>query len=448
DMEGNIIIEKDIGADAFMGVEFINSTTILWGNYIGAFLWNIETDKTEQLYFKGHHEYEKNYANNTYFTFNAYFLEHEGMEYAYDQVQEFTAEGKKVWYVNTSDFIPFSQWCPFQDLEYEGKADVTHANSLVYDEDYDVIYFNCRNTNTFYKIDHKTGNLLWSLGEYGDFTLRDYYGKIKDSLFYHAHAIEKVSENTFILFDNDEHNQTNNLNHRSRIIEITIDEKSMTANVTWQYTAPKDYHSAWWGDADRLPNMNRLGTFGTHGHEGNTKIGARLVEVNNEGDIVWQMYFPKQGEVAGGVYQMERVSFSPNIVVNNSYWIKSGEKTELIWDAFYNFRNKHTTYGTYKVYFQQNLVDNGSLIFKKYWQPTVQTTDLGYLKDGEYNVTFILSDESGHTTNKTINLVVSKNPPETEKTSFFGNFTFLTLLFIIVIRKVRNKKRILSAKNR
>ena len=53
----------------------------------------------------------------------------------------------------------------------------------------------------------------------------DIYGDQKDILFYHGHALEIIDDNSFIYFDNDEHNQTNALNRQSRIIEISIDEE-------------------------------------------------------------------------------------------------------------------------------------------------------------------------------------------------------------------------------
>ena len=440
DMKGNIIIEEDIGFDGFMGVEFINSTTILCGNDFGAYLWNIETDVIEQFNFRGHHEFERNEANDTYFTLQTYIIEDQGTEYQYDQVVEYTPGGDLIWSVNMSDFVPFNQWCPFGDLETGGVADVTHANSISYDQSKDVLYVNCRSTNTFYKIDHKTGDLLWSLGEYGDFTLRDIYGDVKDALFYHSHALDIISENSFICFDNDEHNQTNNLNHRSRIIEITINENTMTANTTYEFSAPKTYHSAWWGDADSLPNGNKIGTFGTHGHEGNTAIGARLVEVNDKSEIVWEMYFPKEGVVAAGIYRMKRVSFSPIIQVDSLYWIKSSEKAIVNLEAFYNFRNKYAMNGSYEIYFEEEFVEEGEIEFKKFWQPTQLNLDLGYLEDGNYNLTITIKDESGHENIKQINLQVSEEPPKTSSKTSINFSIFMMSVLIMTVILLRRKR--------
>jgi hypothetical protein len=449
DMDGKIIIEKDVGTDAFLGVEFINSTTLLYGNYEGGLLWNIETDVEEQLHFKGHHEYEWNPIDNTYFTLNQYLVFYDGLDYVYDRIAEFTPEGEMIWSVNMSEFVPFEHWCPFQGTEYEGMADITHANSIFYDDVEDVIYVNCRNTNTFYKIDHETGELLWSLGEYGDFELYDIEGNLKESLFYHGHALEKINDDTFIYFDNDQHNQEDAQNRESRIIEIQIDEVSREARIIWQWVSSDEYHSAWWGDADLLPNGNRLGTFGTLDHSGSTSIGARLVEVSNEGDIVWEMKYPKDGDIAHGVYRMERIDFAPILQVNETYWIKSGEEAIVYWEAFYNYRNKYEQSGLYSIFFEGIEIETNSVNFERYWQPTEKSINLGLLEDGNYNVTFVIQDEISHLNSQCVNLTVSKYTPDVGKTEGFALVSVLlpcSILMVLVIRKrfLKNKNKLCS----
>ena len=69
-----------------------------------------------------------------------------------------------------------------------GIADITHSNTVYYEENDDSIYLNMRNTNTFYKIDHKTGEIIWVLGEYGVFVIYDLQGMEKDILFYHGNT--------------------------------------------------------------------------------------------------------------------------------------------------------------------------------------------------------------------------------------------------------------------
>jgi len=319
DMEGNLILENG----AFRKpVEMIDSTTILGDSLNGAMLWNMETGEYRYTHIRGHHEFEYNPNDNTIFTLNLTYEEIEGDYYRFDEVQEYALNGTLIWKLDLHDFIDLSHWCQYHDRE-GGKNDVTHANSIFYDADEDTIILNVRNTNTFYKIDHATGEIIWALGEHGDFTLMDRFGRERTSLFYHAHSIEQIDDNRFIIFDNDLHNQTKQYSFRSRILEIEIDEEAMIAQEVWSWTGDLSYFSAWWGDADRLANGNRLGTFGTEIKYAGP-YGARLVEVNDEGEIVWEMSFINTDDIIYGVYRMERIRFSPILSSNEDVLVAYG----------------------------------------------------------------------------------------------------------------------------
>ena len=56
----------------------------------------------------------------------------------------------------------------------------------------------------------------------------------------------------------------------------------MTAHETFRWAGSTSHYSAGWGDADRLPNGNRLGTFGYWG----ASIPA-IIEVTPMGEVVW-----------------------------------------------------------------------------------------------------------------------------------------------------------------
>ena len=313
DMNGNIIMEKPNVFHA-LPVRFINSTTVM---YTEAYpiqrtcLWNIYENITQYLDFTGHHESEYNPLSNTVFTFKGYTKNITGILYRYDKIQEYDLDGNLVWSLDTSLFIPTDWWCPYSDYYTGGKIDITHSNSIFFDPDEDVLYYHARNVNTFFKINHSSSKVIWGLGEHGNFTLFDAAGNMQEHLFFHAHAVELVDDNTFILFDNDYHNQTKLDNYGSRILEITIDQTTMTANESWSWTSSSAYFCAYWGDADRLPNGNRFGVFGATKHPGSPEIGARLVEVNGAGEIVWEMNFPSSTEYRYGVYSAERVRFNP-----------------------------------------------------------------------------------------------------------------------------------------
>ena len=405
DMEGGVIIskpytEKPHGLDVYP-VELFNITTVLLGAEDGAVLWNFVTNVTLDLNFKGHHDLEYNANNDTFFTMSWYSTEMpDGHKYGFDRIREFDWHGNEIWSLNTRDFVNTSWWCPYKDMYTGERRDLTHGNTVFYDSEEDVIYYLSRNCNTFFKIDHKTKKILWALGEYGDFTLFDQHGNNRDHLFFHAHSVEKIDNNTFILFDNDMHNQTKRDNHRSRIVELVVDETSMTAQESWVWAAPEEYYSDIWGDADRLPNGNRLGTFGTQTHP-NTDIGPRLVEVNASGNIVWELNFPTTEEYWYGIYRMERFRFTPTI--NFTDWTTTTDDVTVNWKTWYNFRTKHSVQGSYEIYLDDLLIKNKSHLFNKWWLPSTLSVTLDQLSPGVHNVTAIIADEEG---NYAINTVI------------------------------------------
>lgn len=411
-MDGKIVNKLEVGEKINLA-KILNSTTVLVGKPYENIFWNIDTNVTS-IYkyidsYYHHHEIEYNPFTETFLTFIQHSIDINGSSYLFDMILEYNVKGHIIWALDTHSFISHTQWCPYQDMMSD-KRDLTHSNTLFWDFEEDIIYYNSRNVNTFYKINHTSSEIIWSLGEYGNFTLFNKNGIEKECLFYHAHAIEKISDNLFIIFDNDAHNQTDSNNKRSRMLEITINESTMTANESWSWVAPSDYYSAWWGDADRLPNGNRLGTFGTVTHP-DTNLGARLVEVNEEGSIVWEMNFPPNPPFIYGVYRMERFSFSPILSSPDDVVIYPSSNSTISWNAWYNFRTKCSVNGLYTLFLDGNLIVSGEHAFEKFWSASELTFDIretiGTLPYGTYNLTLALEDEAGHITSDSLNLTVS-----------------------------------------
>ncbi|MHA1199874.1 MAG: aryl-sulfate sulfotransferase, partial [Candidatus Heimdallarchaeaceae archaeon] len=274
DLNGTIIASKEIDQTRLnslgLGIsscsaEMVNSTTVLYGNP-NATLWNFETDTSVSLGFFGHHELEYISKRDTIFVIEQATRIIDDKLIVTDYINEYDLNSNLIWSLDSYDFVGSQKHCPFISYPDESLIDVTHGNTIFYDEEEDILYYNSRNLNTFYKIDYVTKDVIWSLGEYGDFTLYDKYGTIQSNLFYHAHSVEKTSEKTFVLFDNDRHNQTFAHSRTSRIIELVIDDTDMVANVSFTWEAPQSYWSSIWGDADMLPNGHFFGTFGTPTH--------------------------------------------------------------------------------------------------------------------------------------------------------------------------------------
>ena len=113
------------------------------------------------------------------------------------------------------------------------------------------------------------------------------------------------------MFDNDYDNITNPDDCHSRMIELTLNETSMTAYVNWSWEAPTQYWNTYAGGTVMLPNGDFLGDFGdpTHQFPQNqpwnfNNTGAVLVEVNPAGQIVRTWTFP----VGWYIYRVEAVT--------------------------------------------------------------------------------------------------------------------------------------------
>ncbi|MFX1284472.1 MAG: aryl-sulfate sulfotransferase [Promethearchaeota archaeon] len=457
DMEGEVIIEKDYlkeprGLDVYP-VELFNTTTVLLGADDGAVLWNFVTNTTYDLGFEGHHDLEYNVNYNTFFTMSWYATEIDGILYGFDVIKEYDWQGNLQWSLDTREFVSPTMWCPFQD-SYGEIRDLTHGNTVFYDSEEDIIYYNSRNCNTFWKIDHKTGRILWALGEYGDFQLFDRRGNLREHLFFHAHSVEKIDANTFILFDNDMHNQTDPTNFRSRILEIVVNETTMTANESWVWAAPVEYYTNIWGDADRLPNGNRLGTFGTETHP-NTDIGPRLVEVTNEGEIVWELTYRTTEDYMYGIYRMERFRFTPTLSSQPNIKMVSTDSVNVSWQTWFNFRTKQQMKGLYAIFFDGTLIDSGLYTFEKWWLPSNLDVSLNNLSPRKHNLTVVLSDMMGGSTRNSVIIHDTTSSTTTQQTnletttssmaktsSFSGLLAIILFISSLVVFIQIRKKRI------
>ncbi len=397
DMNGTVILEEKLHDNWLVAdcpAEFIDPSTILVRANDTAAIYDLTDGSMTLLPFEGHHEFEYNPIDDTFFTFHYNIVEIDGEDYRYDTLLEFNRQGDIVWSFDVSSLVGVNQSCPYQDFLW-GYPDISHSNTIYYDVEEDSIYLNLRNANTFWKIDHSSSDVIWGLGEYGNFSLFNERGQQADNLFFHAHAVERIGDNSFILFDNDYHNQTDEWNQVSRIVEISIDEDTMTASTSWVWDSETEYCSHLWGDADRLPNGNRLGVFGMP-YRYNTPFGGRLVEVNEDHEIVWEMSFFSNESYRYGIYRNERFQFQPILqVLDDGNTYSEGDIT-IDWQAWFNYRPKRDIEGSYDLYVDDVLIQDGEVIFDRYWRPTTLSHAFQNLSLGTHNVTLVVWDGYGH----------------------------------------------------
>ena len=266
-------------------------------------IWNMATNTTEDFpNVISHHDIQYDPDNNTFLVLQSYLRQVEGNWILFDKILQVDPDGNILWSWDTYDHIPLSEASTFNEttaLNGQTAEDFSHANSLDWDYNNGIIYLNLRCTNTFYKIDQTSGNIVWACGEFGNFTLLDENGNQVSSLWYHSHDTKQVAPDVFTMFDNDYNNVTNPNDCHSRMIEVTVNETSMTAYVNWSWEAPTQYWNDYAGATVLLPNGDFLGDFGDPTHQVTQNqpwdfndTGAVLVEVDPSGQIVRTITFP------------------------------------------------------------------------------------------------------------------------------------------------------------
>lgn len=281
--------------------------------------WNLSTGAIEDFPgVVGEHDIEYDPVNNTFLTLQQYVQPVGNDLYLVDKIVELEPNGTALWTWNSYNHIPISEASPFNEtttLNGQTVIDFIHANSLDWDYNDGIIYLNSRSTDTFYKINQTTGDIFWACGRFGNFTLLGDNDQTVSSLFYGEHDVKEVAPDVFTMFNNDYDNVTNPDDCRSSLMEVTLNETSMTAYVNWSWEAPISNWNSYAGANLLLPNGDFLGDFGdpTHYDTQNelpngtwnfTNTGAVFVEVNPAGQVVRTWTFP----VGCYVYRVETVS--------------------------------------------------------------------------------------------------------------------------------------------
>ncbi|MFH6987503.1 aryl-sulfate sulfotransferase [Flavobacterium collinsii] len=141
-------------------------------------------------------------------------------------------KGKQLW-----------KWSVFDDLDpmkdkklLQSKKDWMHANSLNYDKDGNFL-ISFYNNGQIWKIDAKTGKVLWKLGRGGNLKMS------QDSDFSQAHAAHINPEGNLMFFDNGVDKK------QSSVFALKVDEKGKTVKLDFHILLPKDVYNDRMGSA-------------------------------------------------------------------------------------------------------------------------------------------------------------------------------------------------------
>jgi hypothetical protein len=140
---------------------------------------------------------------------------------------------------------------PAED-HYPG-IDYFHLNSIDVDPDNNLL-ISARETSAVYKIDRKTGEVIWRLGgKKSDFEMGP------GTRFAFQHDARRLPDGTISIFDNGSlvfDNGTPRAVEESRAIVLELDEKRMRATLVREYTHPEKQHAHAAGNMQVLPNGN------------------------------------------------------------------------------------------------------------------------------------------------------------------------------------------------
>jgi Arylsulfotransferase (ASST) len=193
-------------------------------------------------------------------------------------VQEIDIESGEVlfeWHSLDHIGLEESLYEPPSDLE--AAFDYFHINSI------DPIpggylLISARRTCAVYKVDRKTGEVVWRLGgEQSDFKMG---AGVRTAL---QHDARRHPDGTITIFDNGNVNRVD----QSRGIVVEVDEDKMIASLVREYTHPDRLLSDTQGNVQVLPKGNVFVGWGS---------APFFSEFNHHGELLFHAAFPTEGE--------------------------------------------------------------------------------------------------------------------------------------------------------
>lgn len=179
-----------------------------------------------------------------------------------DVIVDLDTNMRPVWVFNEFDHLDVNR----HPLSF---PDWTHTNAIVYSPDDHNLLISIRHQNWVIKVDYQdgagSGNILWRLGNEGDFTLKN--GNAPVDWQYAQHLPSFFSPNTSGIFslglmDNGDDrafpNGCNNSTYPNcqytTVPVYQIDETAKTATLTFHQILPASQYAFWGGNAEQMAN--------------------------------------------------------------------------------------------------------------------------------------------------------------------------------------------------
>ncbi len=160
---------------------------------------------------------------------------------------------------------------------YVEPYDYFHINSIDLDHDGNLLV-SSRTTSTVYKIDRKSGDIIWRLGgKKSDFEMGP------SARFAYQHDARRQPDGTLTIFDNG----ILNVNDQSYGLVLDLDEDKMTAIPVREYPHPEGRLAGTQGNVQVLPNGNVFIGWGSN---------PLFSEFSRDGELLFNASFPPEVE--------------------------------------------------------------------------------------------------------------------------------------------------------
>jgi hypothetical protein len=169
---------------------------------------------------------------------------------------------------------------PWED-HYSG-IDYFHINSIDVDHDNNLL-ISARETSTVYKIDRKSGQIIWRLGgKKSDFEMGE------ATRFAFQHDARRLRDGTISIFDNGWlvfENSIPKAVEESRAIVLELDERKKSASLVCEYTHPDGQHADAAGNLQVLPSGDAFVGWGR---------ALVISEFSRNGELLFDARLPPQ----------------------------------------------------------------------------------------------------------------------------------------------------------
>jgi hypothetical protein len=184
------------------------------------------------------------------------------------------ATGKVLWRWSALDHVPVDE--STAKVPHGQPYDAYHVNSVDEDADGNILV-SMRHTSTLYKVDRKTGAILWRLGG-----KRSDFDVAPDAAFHFQHDAQWHGPDTITVFDNGTTNHTK-VEPESSGKRIHVDLKAHKVTLDQAYTSPDPLSSSSQGTYQTLSDGHALLGWGKQ---------PVVSEFAADGDLIFEARFP------------------------------------------------------------------------------------------------------------------------------------------------------------